>query len=27
LGFFEPDTMLGAIAFILLVVPIEPQHI
>jgi len=27
LGFFEPDPVLGAIRSILLLVPIEPQHI
>jgi hypothetical protein len=26
-SFFEPDTVLGAIAFVLLFAPIEPQHI
>ena len=27
LGFFEPDPVLGAVAFVLLFVPVEPQHI
>jgi hypothetical protein len=27
LGFFEPDSVLGAVALVLLFVPIEPQHI
>jgi len=27
LGFFEPDSVLGAIALVFLLVPIEAQHI
>jgi len=26
-GFFEPDPVLGAVAFVLLFVPLEPEHI